>query len=401
MNILKKCVVLGGICLCGATAQAQTLTQFDAQLRAIEANAPRLKAFEARKEAQQAEARQANVLADPEVEFGYFWGDPKSVGNRWDLGVSQQFDFPTTYLHRRRASRQACQNAEWQYRAERQDLLLQAQQLCIEMVYYNGTISLAEQQHDLSKKLNAGAETRFKNGDITILDYNKIRTNHQMRHNELQHLKSERDEVLLELQALNNGEPIAVNDSVYEALAQLPPADFENWWQQMADESPMLRYVNGEVERARQELRVAKSGWWPKFSVGYASENCDETLRGFTVGVSLPVWNNRRKVRQARAEQTAAEMEAIDRKLSFVTRLRGLYDRTLTEQKAAADLQQLLQQQDTEQLLTVAYNEGQLTLHEYLTELLDFYDVRRQLLTDQRDYELSLAELWAVSTFSK
>jgi hypothetical protein len=32
---------------------------------------------------------------------------------------------------------------------------------------------------------------------------------------------------------------------------------------------------------------------------------------------------------------------------------------------------------------------------------LDHFDVCRQLLTDQRDYELSLAELWAVSTFSK
>jgi outer membrane protein TolC len=398
----KKYLWLGGLALMTAVpTSAQQLTQFDVQLQTIEAHAPRLQSIRARMEAQQAEARQSNTLEDPEVEFAYFWGNPGAVGNRWDLGVSQRFDFPTTYLHRRRAVRQACQNAEWQYRAERQDLLLQAQQLCIEMVYYNATLALAQRQHQLSKKLEAGSETRLQNGDITILDYNKIQTNHQMRHNELQQLEAERAAVLQELQALNGGEAIEVGDSTYEALAQLPPSDFEQWWQEVAAESPMMRYVEGEVERARQEVRVAKSGWWPKFSLGYASENADETYRGVSFGLSLPAWNNRQKVRQARAEQTATEMEAVDRKLAFVTRLRNLYDRTQVDQKAASDLAALLQKHDTEQLLTTAYNEGQITLHEYLTELLDHFDVCRQLLVNERDYQLSLAELWAVLTFSK
>jgi outer membrane protein TolC len=400
MNTSKQ-LLLGLLAWVAATGQAQTLTQFEAQLQIVEEHAPRLKALQAQMEARRAEARQANVLADPEVEFGYFWGDPGSVGNRWDLAVSQQFDFPTTYLHRRRAARQACENAEWQYRAERQDLLLQAQQLCIEMVYYNATLALAERQHQLSKQLEAGSETRLQQGDITILDYNKIQTNHQVRHNELTHLRAEREAVLEELRTLAGGEEIAVADTVYLTTASLPAEDFETWWQGVAEESPMMQYVQGEVERARQEVRAARSGWWPKFSLGYASENCDETLRGFTFGLSIPAWNNRQKVRAARAEQTMAEMTAADRRLTFVGRLRALYGQTKVHQQAVTDLSALLQKHDTEQLLTTAYREGQISLHEYLTELLDHFDVCRQLLTDQRDYELSLAELWAVSTFSK
>jgi hypothetical protein len=96
-----------------------------------------------------------------------------------------------------------------------------------------------------------------------------------------------------------------------------------------------------------------------------------------------------------------AEMTAADRRLTFVGRLRALYGQTKVHQQAVTDLSALLQKHDTEQLLTTAYREGQISLHEYLTELLDHFDVCRQLLTDQRDYELSLAELWAVSTFSK
>lgn len=386
---------------CAVNAQGQELTQFSAILDSIEAHAPKLQALKAKREAQEMEARQSTRLEDPEVEFGYFWGDPSSVGNRWDLSATQSFDFPTTYLHRHRAARQAIRNAEWQYRAERQDLLLQAQQLCIEMVYYNGTLSLARRQLALADRLMTGSAKRFEQGDITVLDYNKIQTNHQLRLNELKHLEDEREAVALELQALNGGIAVELADTTFGAEAMLPPTDFEAWWQEVSTESPMMQYVAGVVTRSQQELRTARSEWWPKFAVGYASENATETLRGFKVGVSLPVWNNRYKVRQARAELKSAEMEALDTKLAFYSRLQALYQRTLTEQQVARDLATLLQAQDTETLLTVAYDEGQLTLHEYLTELLDHFDVCRQLLGDERDYQLSLAELWAVRRFSR
>lgn len=394
--------MIGAFCGCFLPAAAQSSFPFEAILQEVEEHSPRIAALKAQLDASLSEIRQANVLEDPEVEFAYFFGDPSSVGNRWDLGVSQSFDFPTTYLHRRRASRQAGVNVRWQYRAERQDILLQAHQLCIEWVYYNGTIALSGRQLGMAGRLEKAAATRLEAGDITILDYNKARMELQTRRNDHERLLMEREAVVQELCALNGDLPLSLNDTAYAFLSQPLPADFESWWEEVAARSPMLRYAEGEAERARQEVRVAKSGWWPKLSVGYASENGEEeSLYGVVLGVSLPAWNNRYKVRQARAAETAARQEALDRRLVFMTRLRGLHRKAQTQYRAAKELADLLQSQDTGRLLAKAYEEGALTEQEYLAEWMEYMDLQRQLLSDERDYQLSLSELSAVNNFSE
>lgn len=400
-----KCKLLGIFCMLGGcffSAAAQSSLPFEAILQEVEEHSPRIGALKAQLDASLSEIRQSNVLEDPQVEFAYFFGDPSSVGNRWDLGVSQSFDFPTTYLHRRRAARQAGVNVQWQYRAERQDILLQAHQLCIEWVYYNGVISISGQQLAMAEQLNTAAARQVDVGDITVLDYNKVRMELQTRKNDFGRLLAERDAVVQELCALNGDLPLELPDTAYTFLSQTLPADFETWWDEVAARSPVLRYAEGEVERARQEVRVAKSGWWPKLSLGYASENeKEESLHGVVVGVSLPAWNNRHKVRQARAAETAARQEALDKRLVFMARLRGLYRKAQTQHRVVTELADLMFTQDTERLLARAYREGRLTRQEYLSGLMEYLDMKRQLLSDERDYQLTLSELMAVGNFSR
>lgn len=397
--------LLGIICaISGAflPAAAQSSFPFETILQEVEEHSPRIGALKAQLNASLSEIRQSNVLEDPEVEFAYFFGDPSSVGNRWDLGVSQSFDFPTTYLHRRRVARQAGVNVQWQYRAERQNILLQAHQLCIEWVYYNGIIALSGRQLSLADQLEKAAARQLEAGDLSILDYNKVRMDLQTRKSDRDRLLMEREAVVQELQALNGDYPLSLIDTAYAFSLQALPADFETWWEEVATRSPMLRYAEGEVERARQEVRVAKSEWWPKLSLGYASENGkEESLYGVVLGVSLPAWNNRHKVRQARAAETAARQEALDKRLVFMSQLRSLHRKAQTQYRAAVELAELLRSQDTERLLAKAYEEGALTKEEYLTNRIEYMDLQRQLLSDQRDYQLSLSELSAVGNFSE
>lgn len=403
MRIKSKLLgMMCAFCGCFFTAAAQSLFPFEAILHEIEEHSPRIGALKAQLDASLSEIRQSTVLEDPEVEFAYFFGDPSSVGNRWDLGVSQSFDFPTTYLHRRRAARQAGVNVQWQYRAERQDILLQAHQLCIEWVYYNGVIALSERQLGMAEELKKVAAAQVEAGDITVLDFNKIWTDYQTRRSDLERFGAEREAVIQELRALNGDFPLVLTDTAYTFLSQTLPADFETWWEEVAAQSPALCYAEGEVERARQEVRVAKSEWWPKLSLGYASENGkEESLYGVVLGVSLPAWNNRYKVRQARAAETAARQEALDRRLVFMAQLRGLYRKAQTQYRVTKELADVMFSQDTERLLAKAYREGQLTRQEYLTGLMELLDQRGQLLSDERDYQLTLSELWAVGNFSR
>ncbi len=58
------------------------------------------------------EAGTGNTPPDPEVEFAYLFGKPSDLGNRIDFGITQQLDFPTTYIHRSKVKKINSSRAE-------------------------------------------------------------------------------------------------------------------------------------------------------------------------------------------------------------------------------------------------------------------------------------------------
>ena len=101
-------------------------------LKAVEEGSPTLRALRQQTEATSAEARSQLAPQDPQVEAAYLWGTPEATGNRFDLNVTQSFDFPTAYLYRHRLAEAASSVAEADYRAARAALLLEAELLCVD-----------------------------------------------------------------------------------------------------------------------------------------------------------------------------------------------------------------------------------------------------------------------------
>src|SRR5574344_556345 len=101
-------------------------------LQRIETNNNTLAALREQTEAQKIENRTGIYISNPEVEFNYLWGNPAAIGRRTDLAVTQSFDFPTAYGHRRNIGDLQSRNADLAYKAERTRLLLQAKQTCID-----------------------------------------------------------------------------------------------------------------------------------------------------------------------------------------------------------------------------------------------------------------------------
>ena len=75
--------------------------RYAAVLQRIETNNITLAALREQTEAQKIENRTGIYISNPEVEFNYLWGNPAAIGRRTDLAVTQSFDFPTAYGHRR------------------------------------------------------------------------------------------------------------------------------------------------------------------------------------------------------------------------------------------------------------------------------------------------------------
>ena len=99
---MKKAIIFAVAAFAAATAGARTLSQAEAIDTIISSNS-RLKALRANAEADyQSDLYEAKRLNDPEVEFEHLWGPDDN--KKWNIGVSQSFDWPGAYGKRIRTA---------------------------------------------------------------------------------------------------------------------------------------------------------------------------------------------------------------------------------------------------------------------------------------------------------
>lgn len=380
---------------------AITITSLSAQdrltkvIEEIEGNSKTLNAIRQQIEAQKLENRTDIFLHDPEVEFNYLWGNPSELGKQKELSVTQSFDFPTAYGHRKKIAKMQNQNLELQYKSERIDLLLKAKQLCINLAYNNALSKEYETRLSNAQQIASAYQLKFETGDASIIEKNKAMVNLTTVESEKNLIDIERKTILSELTALNGGIEIEFDDTF---IATPPlPQNFNNWYSSAEAKSPMLQYLSQQIDINKQQVKLNTALALPKFTAGYASEKViGEDFRGITVGISIPLWENKNKVKQAKAQARSTELLLDDSKIQFMMHLQQLYAKTSVMQENAQAYRSSISQHSNELLLKRALDEGQISLLEYLLETEYYYDVVNKALEAERDYNLSLAELRAV-----
>ena len=377
----------------GFAAIAQN--SYDAVLQQIETNSTTLAALRKQTEAQQIGNRTGIYPDNPEVEFNYLWGSPTLIGNRTDISVRQSFDFPTAYVHRGKIAELQNINAELDYKAERLNVLLSAKRVCIELIYYNALAKEYSTRLQNAVRIAEAYKSKLDKGETNAIENNKAQLNLATVQTEATHIEVERSALLAELKSLNGGKDIDFPYNVY--TAGILPANFEEWYAQAEAKSPVLQYVSGQIEIERRQLRLNRAMGLPKFSLGYMSEKVvEEHFQGITASISIPLWENKNRVRQAKAQAKAMEYVLADNKIQFYNRLQSLYDKTVTLQQNAQATRQSLSKYGNEPLLKKALDAGEISLLNYLLEIEYYYDMMNKVLEAERDYELTMAELTAV-----
>ncbi len=364
-------------------------------LASIEANNTTLKAARESVEAQKIANRTGIYLPNPEVGFNYLWGHPSTLGNLTEFSVTQSFDIPTLTGIRGSVADEQNELAEWQYKRDRMNILLEAKQYCIELIYYNALREELDLRRQHAQVIAAGYEQRLTAGDASRLEYNKARLNLSSVQGEIARIEVERAALQEELKRLNGGVEIALNTSTHEPVL-LPPS-FEDWYLLAEERSPVLAYVRQEIEVGKKELSLSKAMGLPSFSAGYASEKiAGEQHQGISIGLSIPLWENKNRVKQARAAIKAAESKELDAQQQFYGELNILYGR-VTGLKAVADnWRRALEVTNSSDLLKKALDEGEISLLEYMLEMGLYYDMVEQALNAEKDYLHALAQLSAI-----
>lgn len=362
-------------------------------LQSIEHNNPTLSSAAKSADATKAEARTGLNPADPEVEFGYLWAKPNDNGPRKDVSVSQSFDFPTVYSKARALGKATASAADLEYQARRMDLLLEAEKLCIELIYLNGRHDNYTLLHNYAHSLILANARLDSLGELNRLDYNKTMIAHAQYENELRAIDAERNRVAAQLTAMNGGQPVILEARNYSPVSL--PASFDELWNEASAANPELHLLQAEQKKAQTSLSLTKASSLPKFSLGYMGEfTPGEYFQGVKVGVTIPLWENAGKINHAKTQVALAESMSHDATTLYRARLEGLYNQATALMANEAEYNNALTS-DNMKLLYKSYTLGQINLLEYLMECQFFIEASDSLLTTRRDLATTIAEITA------
>ncbi len=339
------------------------------------------------------EAGTGNTPPNPQVQLGYLYGNPAELGNRVDFSVTQQLDFPTAYIHKSRVRKIKTTRAELEYILSRQEVLLQAKQLWIERVHLNQQEGLLMARLEQALKINDHYRIKMALGEVGQLAFSQSNL-------QLTAIQSEYDQVLSDIETnqlaileIAGGDVVHIPDSNLPSPVGFIPDSLLKAYLG----GPELQLYNRELELKVEVKSLTVSQTLPKLTAGYYSESVlDVRFRGFQVGVTVPLWENSNRIKQAKSEIIHAEAD-VDRfkflqKKELLQKINQLESLTNRTQK----LEEALGTGNSMELLALALEGGEISLSEYFYAS-DFYFQNQQLLIKYRRDQLMLeAELLKV-----
>jgi len=364
----------------------------DTVLAQVEKNNTRLLALRKTTEAEKIGNKTGIYLQNPELGFNYLWGSPAENGNRADLSIMQTFDFPTAYGYKKQISNIKNEQVELEYKKQQIALLLQTRNLCYDLVYINALRSELSKRLVHAQDIANSFKAKFEIGETNILEYNKSQLNLLNISTDLESIEIERIALLSELIRLNGGIPIDIKDTEFNV--QEIPLNFEEWYQLAEQNNPILNWLKQEMEISKKQVKLNRAMGLPKLQAGYMSEGLfGVRFQGLTVGLSIPLWENKNMVKYAKANAVALESIESDNKVQFYNKLKTLHTKTIGLQKSVNDYRHNLQKFNNSELLKKALDKGEISLIEYILELSFYYESVNKLLEKERDLNKTLAEL--------
>ena len=362
-------------------------------LAGIEANNTTLKAFKEQTEAEKISHHVGINMENPEVEYGRLWGDSNAEGDKYDISISQSFDFPTVYHHKKKLAKHLDSQADLVYQEQCLEILFEARKLCIELVYQS-TINthLTERLSD-AQKLYDAYEKAYNAGNIDVLERNRAKISLVNSEKALQLNEIVLTGLRSELQRMNGGTPLNFDPSEYEKKDL--PLNFEEWIATVLNNMPTLKLREYQIEASRKQEQVTEALNLPKITAGYLNAKEGRgRFNGFTVGVSIPLWENKNMVKHQKAQTNAFAMQYEDSKQQLFNTLRTEYNKAVKMKSLLGEYQEILKNTNDKYLLSRALEQGSISLITYLQELTVYYETVDQYLETEWDYNRSLAELY-------
>ncbi len=386
--------ILTTICMGIFAIQVQAQTGLETVLSDIARNNKTLQAQTKYWDAQKLRYNTGNTLYDPVISYDYMRGTPNAIaGNQTDITVVQRFDFPTVYAKKKKLADEQGKQADFTLTANRQQILLQAKKIYIELVYRNKLQQKIEERKTKTEKFLSDFQIRLNKGEGNILDVNKAKLQLIEINKEYQLNISAINQLIQKLTELNGGVQIVFTGTDYPDY--LPVPSFEELEKEIESNDPVRKYLEQQKIIAQKQIEVTKALTLPKFEVGYHYQGIlGQKFNGARIGVSIPLWENKNRIKQSQAELSVADVQLNEHINEHYYDIKQLYEKYSNLQKTVEDYQNVLSNINSIQLLGKALSFGEITTIQYFLEASYFYTATNNYLLAEKELNEVIAELY-------
>ncbi|MBD3630989.1 TolC family protein [Cyclobacterium sp.] len=340
-------------------------------LKMVEQNNQELKALSEYVESKRLELQSGNNLPDPQLGAYYLPFGEHNRGDYTEFQISQSFEFPTVYSARGSLIDQKSAQLELDYQAKRQDILAEAKNHCLNLIYLNKRLDTEMLRVEQAKQVFDQVQELYEKEQVGILELNKAKVAWMQEQFTIQQIESDVKNTLLQLVNLNGGNELSFTQGEYSASLALAAKDAV--WQEKQVQDPVMKQLNQQEAIAQQSLNLAKNKSFPNLTAGYNSQGvAGERFSGIYAGVTIPLWSNRNKVKAAQSQLDFQQSFSSSKTLqayAFFEKQFNDYEIMLSKfQEYEATLTGL----NSDKLLLQAYLLGELSFIEYYMEL-QFY----------------------------
>lgn len=391
---MKRMTIFAAALLAFAGVQAQQQTAgIDQVLRTIETNNKELQANAQLIASQKLESRTDNNLPDPTLSYAHLWGNKDKNNTIGELVISQSFDFPTLYASRNKLNRLKANAFDGQSGIFRQGILLQAKELCLDIIMLRQQKQILGERLRNAEELSVMYNKRLQTGDANIIETNKINLERLNVRTEAALNETALRNKLRELTALNGNVPVVFEENNYPSV--IFPSNYEVLQSEVIASDYTLQTLGSESLAARKQISVNQQGWLPKLELGYRrNTEAGEPFNGVVVGFSFPLFENRNKVKIARAQSLNVDLQKESITLKLESEVAQLYQEAQTLHTSMNEYEKTFQAQQDLDMLKQALTGGQISMIEYFVEVSVVFQSRQNYLQLENLYQKAMAKIY-------
>ncbi|MCI6893293.1 MAG: TolC family protein [Bacteroidales bacterium] len=386
---MKRMIIIAATLAMANAANAITIEDVIAN---VKQNNKELKYTTAQIDAQASEIKTNNNLSNPVVEGGYLFGKGPAE-NKWEVGVSQEFEWPGLYSSRGAANKARVEAMKLGYSVKQLQLLTEAYGVCLDIISLNRQI---EYEKNIQSNIDALYEKNmkaFEHGEVSVIDINKLKVERIGLQQKIDDCVLRRDALVKQLEGYNANMPLAGVESLNEYPAQ-QLVSLDEYLAEAKESAPEVMQYRADMAADEKDVKVAKMQGLPKFSLGYKHANEEgNSFNGATVGVSLPIFENRGKKKAAKAKAISSQLAYDNAVLALTNEVTTNYNKATTLGKQLAGYSEALDGVNNVEILNKALAGGQISLLTYLQEVRYFVEARAVMLEMESEYNQVLVNL--------